>query len=129
MIFFILHVSCCCDVKVYYERYIDAMCKFTVSLVSCHVRFESEFVLKGYYFVKGHMRITVSQVCRVSSNDILFLIMSFNLTLNRQCFSLDIKKWCWRQCGQVVRVPDFKFRGRGLTPALTTKLEFFLSRP
>lgn len=28
-------------------------------------RHESEFVLKGYYFVKGHMRITVSQVCRV----------------------------------------------------------------
>lgn len=39
----------------------------TVSLLSCHVRFESEFVLKGYYFVKGHMRITVSQVCRVSN--------------------------------------------------------------
>ena len=31
-------------------------------------RHESEFVLKGYYFVKGHMRITVSQVCRVRSH-------------------------------------------------------------
>lgn len=89
------------------------MSKFTVSLVSYHVRFESEFVLKGYYFVKGHMRVTVSQVCRVSSNDILFLITSFNLTLNRQCFSLGIKKLLCRQCGQVVRVPDLKFRGRG----------------
>lgn len=28
-------------------------------------KYESEFVLKGYYFVKGHMRIIVSQVCRV----------------------------------------------------------------
>lgn len=31
-------------------------------------RHESEFVLKGYYFVKSHMRITVSQVCRVRSH-------------------------------------------------------------
>ena len=40
----------------------------TGPLCSCHIRFESEFVLKGYYFVKGHMRITVSQVCRVSNS-------------------------------------------------------------
>ena len=31
-----------------------------------YFRPESDHVLKGYYFVKGHMRITVSQVCRVS---------------------------------------------------------------
>ncbi|KAJ7393602.1 Mediator of RNA polymerase II transcription subunit 18 [Desmophyllum pertusum] len=39
----------------------------TTFLKELGFRYESEYVLKGYYFVKGHMRITVSQVCRVGS--------------------------------------------------------------
>lgn len=37
----------------------------TTFLKELGFKYESEYVLKGYYFVKGHMRITVSQVCRV----------------------------------------------------------------
>ena len=42
-------------------------CTLNVNSFSGFNRYESEFVLKGYYFIKGHMRITVSQVCRVSN--------------------------------------------------------------
>jgi len=39
----------------------------TTFLKELGFKYENEFVLKGYYFLKGHMRITVSQVCRVES--------------------------------------------------------------
>lgn len=38
----------------------------TTFLKELGFRYENEFVLKGYYFIKGHMRTTVSQVCRVA---------------------------------------------------------------
>ena len=55
-------------VKFYFQTTGPCFVMKLFNVCSCKFRYESEFVLKGYYFVKGHMRITVSQVCRVSEN-------------------------------------------------------------